>query len=235
MDEIISFGPHKLILGDGYENIEYLKADAIITDPPYKFNNSGGGKFRKVRKASNKISEKNLDKGFLFKEIPWKRFKSAMVFCHNDQILELSAHLGEIYHRIAWLSYHKTNPSPMANKHYLADTEFYIHGWQHGYHPVGEHNDLRRFIVTRNGAQKQFDHPTVKPMDLMLKMAKNINGDVVLDPFMGTGSTGEALHKSGKTFIGIESDVEYYEMAVQRFTDLFGWEYCRKHKINIWV
>ena len=61
-------------------------------------------------------------------------------------------------------------------------------------------------------------HPTEKPVELLKVLIENSSnaGDIVLDPFMGTGSTGEACIQTGRKFIGIEIDREYYNIAENR-------------------
>lgn len=71
-------------------------------------------------------------------------------------------------------------------------------------------------------AKQSNTHPTVKPIALMeylIKMVTTKNG-TVLDPFMGSGSTGVAAKKNGYNFIGIELDPEYFEIAKARIYDL---------------
>ena len=66
---------------------------------------------------------------------------------------------------------------------------------------------------------QQNDHPTVKPLSLMrylVRLTKTPTGGIILDPFMGSGTTGIAAKLEGRDFIGIEIDVEYYEMAQRR-------------------
>jgi site-specific DNA-methyltransferase (adenine-specific) len=62
------------------------------------------------------------------------------------------------------------------------------------------------------------NHPTVKPTDLMGYLIRLITpkGGVVLDPFMGSGSTGKAAVREGMNFIGIEREEEYMEIAKSR-------------------
>jgi len=64
----------------------------------------------------------------------------------------------------------------------------------------------------------QNTHPTVKPVALMRYLIRLITppGGTVLDPFMGSGSTGIAAHKEGFSFIGIEQDEAYFKVAEQR-------------------
>jgi DNA modification methylase len=62
------------------------------------------------------------------------------------------------------------------------------------------------------------NHPTVKPTELMRYLCRLVTpkGGVVLDPFMGSGSTGKAAIMSGYKFIGIEMSEEYFELACAR-------------------
>ena len=61
-------------------------------------------------------------------------------------------------------------------------------------------------------------HPTVKPTDLMAYLCRLVTpaDGVVLDPFMGSGSTGKAAMREGFGFIGIEREAEYFAIAEQR-------------------
>ena len=65
----------------------------------------------------------------------------------------------------------------------------------------------------------QNSHPTVKPIELMrylVRLTKTPTGGVVLDPFMGSGTTGIACALEGREFIGIEREQEYIEIAEKR-------------------
>ena len=66
--------------------------------------------------------------------------------------------------------------------------------------------------------ERQNIHPTVKPTDLMGYLIRLVTPKegIVLDPFMGSGSTGKAAIKEGMGFVGIERELEYYEIAKQR-------------------
>lgn len=69
-------------------------------------------------------------------------------------------------------------------------------------------------------------HTTVKPISLMrylARLTKTPTGGVVLDPFMGSGSTGVACMLEGRNFIGIELDKEYYQIAKKRI------KYAKEH------
>jgi DNA modification methylase len=62
------------------------------------------------------------------------------------------------------------------------------------------------------------DHPTQKPIKLMRKLVRRTSG-VVLDPFMGSGTTGVAAVKLGRKFIGIEIEPKYFDIACRRIQD----------------
>lgn len=222
--------PHAtLYLGDANELLHRIGRVELVTDPPYLFDNAGGGAFRAARGASDQIVEEQLDQGFDHTLINPLLHPSVVVFCHNDQLPGLLAYLNGNYRRVCVNVWIKPNPSPHRNKHYLADTEFYvvasddisdteffIHAWQEGYHPVGDHHDMHRHITAPSQPSKVYGHPTVKPDLVMDKIIRNVAGDVICDPFMGTGSTGVAAVKAGRTFIGIEHNPKHFATAVAR-------------------
>ncbi|MFD2578758.1 DNA methyltransferase [Novosphingobium colocasiae] len=150
------------------------------------------------------------------------RAGSLVVFCHNDQLPDLLAYLKPRYHRFCLLHWIKPNPSPMRNKHYLADTEPFVHAWNPGHHPVGDHHDMHRWITAGTMAAKVHGHPTVKPLAVMDKILRNVAGRTVIDPFMGTGSTGVAAIRQGKVFTGIEHNPTHFATACARIAD--AWE-----------
>ncbi|WP_374406580.1 DNA methyltransferase [Pelagerythrobacter sp.] len=209
-----------LYCGDAYRIRPTLGwFDADIMDPPYLFDNRGGGAFRKSRAGANLIVEEELDQGFDTSIINPLLCGATVVFCHNDQLADLLPHLRGNFHRHVTMFWIKPNPSPMRNKHYLADTEPFVHAWSKGHHPVGDHHDMHRWITAGTMPAKTFGHPTVKPLSVMKKIVANVNGSTICDPFMGTGSTGIAAVRAGKSFTGIEKNPAHFETAVKRIGD----------------
>ena len=76
------------------------------------------------------------------------------------------------------------------------------------------------------------DHPTSKPVALIEAMVKNSSrsGDVVLDGFLGSGSTLIACERAGRRCFGLEIDPRYADVAVRRWEDLYGPERLRRHE-----
>lgn len=190
--------------------------DALVMDPPYLFRTEGAGHFRKNRTHTANIQDAGLNKGFDIRIIDSLQFQSVVTFCHNDQLPEILTHVKGQFHRFCLGFWHKTNPMPVANKHYQPDTEIYVHAWNKGAHPIGDLKDKGRYWMGPVGRQAQFNHPTVKPIALMEKIIGNVNAGTVLDCFMGTGTTGVACAALGRNFIGIEKTNEHFDTACDR-------------------
>lgn len=219
MTPTVTIGPHRLFLGDAYETRPLLGfMDVDMFDPPYVIRTSGGGKFRANRPYLKKISEEGLDKGFDHKIINPLLAGAVVVFCHNDQVPAVSSTVDGLFHRFALCAWRKTNPMPVANKHYVPDIEIYFHAWNRGYAPLGEIAQLKRVFDCGSRSNKDFDHPTVKPDPLMNKIVGNVAGETICDAFMGSGSTGVAAVRAGRIFTGIEHNPKHFETAVRRIT-----------------
>lgn len=227
----VSIGPARLILGDCYDVTPGLDRAAggpltpgewaCITDPPYEFDASGGGKMRAARKYLDMIEAAELADGFDDSILTPALFAAVFVFCHNDQIGDLLPRLKRRFGQAALLGWHKTNPPPFRNKNYLPDLEFWVHAWPKGEaaggYPVGAHDDMRR-IVTMQIEKNAFDHPTVKPLGLMRRIVRNAQKPGIFDPFMGSGTTGVAAIMERRRFIGVERSAQYFDIAVARLT-----------------
>lgn len=77
------------------------------------------------------------------------------------------------------------------------------------------------WVFSPEKQQKKYGHPAMFPIELPLRLIKMLtyDGDVVLDPFMGSGSTGVACVSTNRGFIGIELDKEYFKVAERRIQD----------------
>lgn len=217
MTRIEQIGDATLYLGNAYEIRPTLGwFDGDVMDPPYLIQTSGGGKFRADRPYLDQIAEEGLDKDFDHTIINPLLCGSVVTFCSNDQIPKLTAHLDGLFHRFALCAWRKLTPMPVANKHYVPEIEIYLHAWNRGYHPAGELADLKRIVDARSRQSKDFNHPTVKPDAVMDKIIRNVAGQSVCDPFMGTGSTGVAAIRAGKRFVGIEHNPAHFDTACRR-------------------
>lgn len=79
------------------------------------------------------------------------------------------------------------------------------------------HGDIFRIPSVTKSVK---EHPAEKPIGLIKELLR-VCGDVIVDPFMGSGSTGVAARCMGKRFTGIEIEEKYCEIAAKRFQKLF--------------
>lgn len=198
--------------------------DLIVTDPPYQIYTTGGGMYlqddkkyvKEVDFISNGFSEEILDQMCrLMKKI------NIYLFCSQKQIIPLLDYFvtrrGCNYNIISW---HKTNPVPACGNKYLTDTEYILFFRERGVKVYGSYETKRTWYATPLNVadKKKYNHPTIKPVNILQNFIINSSkeGELVLDPFMGVGSTGVACKHLGRDFVGIEIDKTYYNTAVER-------------------
>lgn len=135
----------------------------------------------------------------------------------------------------------KKNHMNLSNSDYKSMYEPMIVGWADDYVPVlygwnQEHNFFGRkgetdvweqtlpSIWEIDRTKNNDKHPTMKPVELMLRAIKNSSkeGDIVLDLFLGSGSTLIAAHKAGRVCYGTELDPKYIDVCVQRWCEYTG-------------
>ena len=107
-----------------------------------------------------------------------------------------------------------------ADKQYVKDTEFILFFREKGVRLYGEFKTKRTFYITplNQKDKKLYKHPTCKPVEILRNLIINssLENDVVLDPFLGSGSTGVACKNTDRKFIGIEINKEYFNTAKER-------------------
>ena len=184
--------------------------DLVLTDIPYG----------EVNRKSNGL--RNLDKGkadivtFDLKELTEtlcdKTDGSIYMFCGTEQVSTIRATMIEKGLSTRLCIWEKTNPSPMNGQViWLSGIECCVYGKKKN----ATFNEHCKNTVFRFPTVKGKLHPTQKPIDLMkylIEVSSNEN-DTVLDPFMGSGSTGVACVNTNRNFIGIELDKNYFETA----------------------
>ncbi len=226
---------YQLFCGNSYSLIKELKlnnitVNHIITDPPY--NISQNNNFSSMKNPRKGVDFGEWDKDFDlyswisdYSEILDKN-GSMIIFCSYKFIsfiinkLELcNMHVKDI------LIWKKTNPMPRnIERRYVQDTEFAIWAVKKNskwvFNKPKDKSYLRSCYETATVSGKErTSHPTQKSLKLMediIKIHTNEN-DLVLDPFMGSGTTGIASIKNNRKFIGIELEKEYFDIASKRF------------------
>ena len=122
------------------------------------------------------------------------------------------------------LTWHKTNPVPACANKYLSDTEFCIHFREKGVKILGNFSTKKTYYISPLNVndKKKYKHPTIKPLNIIENLIINSSqeNDIVLDCFMGSGTTGVACKRLNRNFIGIEIDEKYFEIAKKRIEEV---------------
>ena len=147
------------------------------------------------------------------------------MFCSNKQISKLMTYFESKGLSTTLLVWQKTNPIPFANGKYQEECEFIIYVRGKG---VTFNNEVgisgkKKILTFPTLKGKERNHPTEKPIDLLLRLLElhSSEDQVVLDPFMGSGSTGVAARRIYREFIGFEIDENYHNIAIKRIDDEF--------------
>ena len=190
--EIVTIGDAQLYLGDCMEVLPTLgKVDAVITDPPYGIsaNKQTLGKGKKQFFRGDDWDKTAPDLALCIAAAPAVCFWGGNYF--SDQLPVTND----------WLIWHKNNDGrsfsecEMAWSNFGKQTRHLTHHW--------------------SGEEKS--HPTQKPLPVMLWCIKQAgSAETILDPFMGSGTTGVAAIQLGRKFIGIERERKYFDIACER-------------------
>ena len=235
---------NKIYSGDALKKIKYVKdnsIDLILTDPPYNL-----GLFMKNRSTNlsalreNHFSGKKWDDleesvwienmELLFQEFSrvLKKGGSIIVFMaiiKLESIIKI-AKKNKFYYKTTGI-WHKKNPMPR-NKdlNFINSTEPWLYFTN--ITKTGVFNNKNKTIhdffesgLTPSSEKKHGGHPTQKPialMDHLISLLSN-EGDTILDPFMGSGSTGVSSKKLKRNFVGIELDEDYVEISKKRIKE----------------
>lgn len=120
----------------------------------------------------------------------------------------------------------KQNPMPLCNNFFLNDTEYClcIHEKGVGWNTNAGFEVKRKCYMTNVNKEDKnnFGHPTIKPLQIIKNFTINSSNenDIVLDPFMGSGTTAVACKETGRQYIGFEIDKEYYKIATDRLNGI---------------
>ena len=143
------------------------------------------------------------------------------IWCSQKQIILLLDYFVK-KKKCNWnlLCWHKTNPIPACGNKYLTDTEYCLFFREKGVKIYGEFKTKFTYYVTPLNVKdkKLYNHPTIKPLEIIQNLIINSSqeNDIVLDPFLGSGTTAVASVKTNRQFIGFELDKVYFKTAYDR-------------------
>ena len=208
------------------KNIPDGSIDLVVTDPPYKTITGGDSDGKNSTRPKGMLSgnrklfahQNNIKPSQWIPELfrVLKEGSHCYIFTNHlnmkDMLIE-SERAGFKLHNI--LVWEKNNCTP--SQFYMKNCEYILFlrkGKAKWIRNIGGSKTVHQFqnIIGRKV------HPTEKPVELMQYYVENSSSDdgLVLDPFMGSGPTGVACLNSGRAFIGIELDEEYFRIAKDR-------------------
>jgi site-specific DNA-methyltransferase (adenine-specific)/modification methylase len=223
----------ELVHGDSYARLPDVPSgsvDLILTDPPYNLSGYSTGNIHMSWRTpfNNDVAE--WDVGFdparvleEFKRV-LKPTGNLFAFTSYNMLGRWHALFDPEFDTFQFMVWHKTNPPPkLYRAGFLNSCELIVCAWNKGHTwNFGKQKDMHNFIESPICMGKERcqgpSHPTQKPVRVLehiVRLASN-PGDLVLDPFMGVGSTGVAAVGLGRRFMGIEIDASYYAAAERR-------------------
>lgn len=202
-----------LYLGDCRDILPTLgKVDAVVTDPPYGIaldtDNSrfSGGTKANMAKRGNGIGSAN-GAPIINDSLPFD--PSFLISIGREQIVWGWHCFPDKLPRGACLIWIKRLDAAFGS--FLSDAETAWHSRGHGVYCFRD--------LSMNAEALTRAHPTQKPVPLMRWCIQRVRGETILDPFMGSGTTGVACVQLGRKFIGIELEPRYFDIACRRISD----------------
>ena len=214
----------KLLQGDCMElmnNIPNESIDLVLTDIPYNVVNREDNGLRKLDKENADILTFDL---INFLEQLYDKAKSTIIiFCGKEQVSIIHSYFNDKQKKgkgtVRQLIWEKSNPSPMNGQHiYLSGVENAIWFKKRG----GTFNAHCKNTVFKYPIGRSKLHPTEKNHLLLqeLILDNSNENDLILDPCMGSGSTGVVALQNNRNFLGIELNQNYFEIAKNRLEEL---------------
>lgn len=203
MTQPVVIGRATLYLGDCRDILPTLpKVDAVVTDPPYGIGYAAAPVVGKNRRDFTKYERSDWDdrapdlRWLLEMEVP------SIVWGGNYFVLPPSR---------CWLIWHKPDIAPSLSPVEMAWTS------------LDRNCGFYRYSISATGLERLAEgcgHPTQKPLPLMKWCLGFLpNAQTILDPFMGSGTTGVAAVQMGRDFIGIEREPKYFDIACRRIEE----------------
>lgn len=234
-----------LIKGNCVETMSNLKdnsVDLIVTDPPYNLGNFMRNRATNLKKMRNNFFGdagwddlefedwiEHMDSFFEQSQRILKKGGSIIMFMSLikvETIIKL-AEKNKFYYKTTGV-WHKTNPMPRnMNLHFINSIEGWIYFTNvtrtgtFNNNGIAIHDYIESSVTPKN--EKIYGgHPTQKPEKVIQHFVELLSnpGEVVMDPFMGSGTTGVVAKKLGRDFIGIELQEDYFDISLKRISDV---------------
>ena len=220
---------NKILCGDCMVGLKELPdgcVDLIMMDPPYLLDTGGSqgmtglGPRKHLKELHQGTFTEGITHDVLDELVRVMRKINIYIWCNERQIPQYLKYFIDKGCNFNVLTWHKSNPTPLCGNGYLPDTEYCLFFREPGVRIRGNFSTLSKFHVSLANIEdrNKYGHPTIKPLQLIRRLISNSSdeGDLVLDPFMGSGTTAVACVQSGRDYIGWELDEGHHETAERR-------------------
>ena len=228
--DIWQLGKHRVICGDSTKAETYKqllddrKANLVVTDPPYNVD---------VEETAGKILNDNMSDGDFYQfllsmftqvENHMEDDASIYVFHADTEGLNFRKAFKDAGFYLSGCCIWKKNSLVLGRSPYQWQHEPCLYGWK----KKGKHqwfSDRKQTTIWEYDRPKSSkDHPTMKPIQLLAYPIQNssMRGTIVLDPFLGSGSTLIAADQTGRVCYGIELDEKFVDVIVKRYVEVTG-------------
>lgn len=242
----------KLIQGDCLKVMDALieqgiTVDAIIADPPYNIVEKIGNNihiFRQSEKQNDvSITKENMAFDIGFDQLPWlkripkilKKGGNLIIFNDWENMGDIAKELRKHKIKVKCLNHwQKSNPCPAEwGRRFVAGREYFLHCTNSGKYKFNVdklHKGCFDYPLTKQSEKKHGKHPNQKPLALMIELLDilTVEGQLVLDPFMGSGTVGLACIATNRDFIGIDNVRKFVNLAEKRIN-----EYLEKELLKV--
>lgn len=232
--DVWKLGSHRLLCGDSTDStlirklMNGKKADLVFTDPPYRMEAEGGSNQwvgRQAAKVGESIKEiTDFDPTDFLATLPdyLEKGMNAYIFCNKDLVSDYLNWAETKGYSSNLLFWKKPNALPLGGQH-RPDTEYLVFIrknaiWNNGISGV-TYSKCLEF-----GRDLSSNHPTMKPLELIaneLLISSNKNS-IVVDPFLGSGSTLIASEQTGRICYGFEMESTYCDIILERWEKITG-------------
>lgn len=216
---------------------EGVKVDSIITDPPFNIVEKIGKNIHIFRQGEKQqgasITRDSMSFDVGFNQFTWleripkilKKGGNLIIFNDWENMGDIAKELRKHKIKVKCLNHwQKNNPCPAEwGRRFVAGREYFLHctnGGKYEFNVEKLHKGVFGYPLTKQSEKKHGRHPNQKPLNLMEELITILSaeGQTILDPFMGSGSTGVACKNLNRKFIGIELDENYFKIAQDRIS-----------------
>lgn len=229
LGDVWSLGKHRLLVGSATESLEALmqgdQADCVLTDPPYNVDYQGG--------TGLKIqNDKMLDDDFFrlladaYKQTADVTKAGAPIYVFHADTERVNFETAAedsgwtIRQNLIWVK----NSLVIGRNDYHWKHEPILYGWRAGGSHKWRGDRKQSTVIEWDRPSKSELHPTMKPVGLLQYLLNNSTqvGDIVLDPFAGSGSTLIACHQEHRVARLVELDPKYADVILKRYKEHTG-------------